>query len=57
MPDNPQNRFDALLAAMVSGEAPSAQKKPSSDQASGEEQHACSSDTQTHPDTSEDVSR
>ena len=57
MPDDPQARFDALLHAMAHGEAPSsARKKPSSGQASNEGDSACSSDTQTPKDTSEDAS-
>ena len=49
--------FDRLLSAMAAGEAPSAQQKRSSDQASGEPPDPCSSDTQTPRDTSEDASR
>ena len=51
--DNPQARFDTLLTAMLAGEAPSAKKKPSGDQASGAERDACCDDTQTRPDTSQ----
>ena len=56
MTDDNLDRFDALLAAMVSGEAPSAGKKPSSGQASDVADGACCDDTQTPPDTSEDAS-
>jgi hypothetical protein len=52
-----QTRFDALLYAMANGEKPSAKKKPSSDQASGEEPDAYCSDTRTRPDISKDASR
>ena len=48
------DRFDALLAAMLEGPAPSAKKKPSGDQASDAERDACCDDTQTRPDTSKD---
>jgi len=47
-----QARFDALLAAMAAGEAPSARKKASDAEASGEASDACCDDTQIHPDTS-----
>ena len=56
MKDDPNSRFNRLLRAMLGGPAPSAQKSESSDQASDEEHPACSSDTQTPRDTSEDVS-
>jgi hypothetical protein len=51
------NRFDRLLKAMLGGTARSAGKKPSAGPALDEEQRACSSDTQTRPDTSGDVSK
>ena len=55
MPDDTQARFDALLYAMAHGQSPSsAQKKPSGGQASHEAESACSNDTQTPPDISED---
>lgn len=57
MTDSPKDRFDRLLDAMLKGEAPSARKKPSGGEASGEERDACCSDTQTPPDTSQDASR
>ena len=50
---DPQARFDALLAAMLAGEAPSAKKKPSGDQASGAADDAYCDDTQTRQDTSQ----
>ena len=50
-------RFDRLLKTMTQGEKPSARKSASTDQASGAASDACSSDTQTPPDTSEDASR
>lgn len=53
----PDDRFDALLDAMAKGEAPSARKKTATGSASGEAPDACSSDTQTPPDTSGDASR
>lgn len=53
---DPQARFDALLAAMLSGTAPSERKKPSTDQASGEADDACYGGTQTPPDRDEDAS-
>ena len=49
--DNAEKKFDRLLAAMA---PPIVRTKPSDDQASQMEQSACSSDTQTPPDTSED---
>ena len=56
--DSNKDRFDALLNAMINGEPPSsAQKKPSSGQASDEEHDAYCSDIQTPPDTSKDASR
>ena len=56
--DDPIARFDALLHAMAHGQPPSsARKKPSTDQASHGDASACSSDTQTLPDTSADASR
>jgi hypothetical protein len=55
--NKPDQRFDVLLKAMASGEAPSARKKTSGDQASSVAPDACSSGTQTRPDTSEDASR
>lgn len=51
---DPNDRFDILLAAMVSL---GAKKKPSADPASNAESVACSSDTQTRPNISEDASR
>ena len=52
------DRFDALLNAMINGEPPSsARNKPSSGEASNAEHDAYCNDTQTLPDTSEDVSR
>ena len=57
MPDDTSKRFDALLKAMLDGPAPSAGKKPSSDQASSGEPPACCDDTQTPPDTSEGSER
>ena len=57
MPNETNERFDRLLKAMVSGPPASGQTTPTADQASGEEQHACSTDTQTPPDTSEDGDR
>ena len=48
---NVSDRFDRLLAAMA---PPIERTIPSDDQASQMEQNACSSDTQTPPDTSED---
>ena len=51
------DRFETLLAAMLAGPAPSARKKPSTDQASNAADDACCDDTQTPPDTSEDASR
>jgi hypothetical protein len=54
---DPNKLFDALLTAMVHGEAPSAGKKSSSEEASSEERDAYCSDTQTPPDTSEDALR
>ena len=53
MTDSTQSRFDTLLAAMLAGPAPSARKKPSGDQASGEADDACCDDIQTRPDTSQ----
>ena len=47
-------RFDALLRAMLAGEAPSGRKKSSSDQSSDGAPDACHDETQTPPDTSED---
>ena len=47
-------RFETLLAVMLAGPAPSARKKPSTDQASIAEHDACCDDTQTPPDTSQD---
>lgn len=56
MADN--NRFDRLLDAMLKGGPPTiGRKNASDDQASAEERDACSSDTQTPPDTSEGASR
>ena len=55
--EQPQARFDRLLKAMTEGEPPNAGKKPSGDQASTAARDACSSDTQTPPDTSGDASR
>ena len=52
-----QNPFDSLLKAMAKGDAPSARKSASSGRASDAEPPACSSDTQTPPDTSGDASR
>ena len=54
-----QERFDRLLKAMSQGEPhkASARKSASAGQASGAEPDACSSDTQTRQDTSEDASR
>lgn len=49
--DDIRTRFDTLLAAMLAGEAPSARKKPSGDQASDAADDACCDDTQTRPDT------
>ena len=57
MTDRTEQRFNTLLKAMSEGEAPSERKKPSAGQASGEAPDACSSDTQTRRDTSEDASR
>ena len=54
MTDN--DRFDRLLDAMLKGGPPSGRKNAAADQASGEAPDACSSDTQTPPDTSEDAS-
>ena len=51
-----QTRFDALLGKMLEGEAPSAKKKSSADQSSGEAQPDDCSEIQTRPDTSEDAS-
>ena len=48
------DRFDRLLAAMA---PPIERRKPSGDQSSNAERGACSSDTQTPPDTSEDDDR
>ena len=50
----PSERFEVLLTAMLAGEAPSARKKSSGDQSSGEAPDACCAETQTHPDTSQD---
>ena len=50
------SRFDRLLDAMAHGQSPNEQKKTSSGQASGAAPDACSSDTRTRPDTSEDAS-
>ena len=55
--DDTGARFDALLTAMLAGPAPSAQKKPSADQALDAEPDACCDDTQTPQDTSPDASR
>lgn len=52
MENDPDGRFDALLAAMAKGSAPRAHK-PSTDQASDD---ACRDDTQTPQDTSEGAS-
>ena len=49
------DRFETLLAAMLAGEAPSARKKPSADQASDAASDACCDDTRTPSDTSEDA--
>jgi hypothetical protein len=46
-----QDRFDALLTAMLLGSAPSAGKTSSSDQALGAETDACCDETQIHQDT------
>ena len=54
MNDVPQSRFDALLVAMLSGPAPSAQKKSSADQSSGEAPDACCAETQIPQDASQD---
>lgn len=54
---DPNDRFEALLAAMAKGQAPSEGKKPAADPASDAEGDACCGDTQTRPDTSEDASR
>lgn len=56
-PEDWEPSFDRLLKAMAEGEAPSGRKSTSSGQASGEEPDACSSDTRTPRDTSEDASR
>ena len=54
MIDNPQARFDTLLAAMLAGGPPSsARKKPSAGQASGAADDAYCDDIQTRPDTSQ----
>jgi hypothetical protein len=53
---DPNTRFDSLLKAMLSGKAPSEQRKPSSGQASNEASPACCDETQTPRDTSEDAS-
>lgn len=52
------NRFDRLLKAMSEGEPHKASERTNkaADQASGAEQPACSSDTQTPQDTSGDAS-
>lgn len=49
-------KFNALLGKMLLGEAPSAKKKSSSDQSSGEALPDDCSETQTRPDTSKDAS-
>ena len=51
------DRFDRFLKAMSEGDAPSARKSASAGRASGAGRPACSNDTQTRPDTSEDASR
>lgn len=51
------SRFERLLTAMASGGAPSARKRSSAGRASDAGRAACSSDTQTPPDISEDASR
>lgn len=55
MPEDINERFDALLEAMAHGLAPSAQTPSSDDPASDAASDACSSDTQIQPDTSEDA--
>lgn len=54
MTETPQARFDALLAAMLDGPAPSARKSASGDQSSDAEPDACCDEIQTPPDTSQD---
>lgn len=48
-------RFDALLGAMVQGEAPSAQKKSAARPASSKGDDGDCDETQTRQDTSKDA--
>lgn len=57
MPDNTEQRFDALLKAMTEGEAPSAGKKASTPPASAPGGSGDCDETRTRPDNSEDASR
>ena len=50
MTEPPQARFDALLAAMLDGPAPSARKSASADQSSSEAPDACCDEIQTPQD-------
>lgn len=54
MTKDPNDRFDRLLAAMA---PPSGRRRKSDGPALDAERDACSSDTQTPPDTSKDASR
>ena len=51
MTTSSHDNFDRLLKAMTEGDKPSGRKSASGDQASSAASGACSSDTQTPPDT------